>query len=154
MDQAGLWRLRPRRQRLDAFYGSQYEPQNPWGFVFTDWGESIVISGNNSSAIYAVPGLVVHHRDEPAPLIWKNGNGRKSSGGDIVGTTHFPAAWQGALILGGYINNAIWALRINDDGAGFSLEDLPPLIKSSSRSFSCSDRSSSASSVSTRRSAP
>src|SRR5207248_1849797 len=67
--------------------------------------------------------------------IWKNGNGRKVSGGDIVATTHFPEAWQGALIVGGYINNAVWALKISDDGAGFSLEDLPPLVKSSSRSF-------------------
>jgi putative heme-binding domain-containing protein len=135
LDQAGLWRLRPRLQKLEGFYGSQHEPQNPWGFVFTDWGEPIVISGNNSSAIYPVPGLVVNHRDDPPSLIWKNGNARKSSGGDIVGTTHFPDAWQGALIQGGYINNTIWVLKILEDGAGFILEDMPPLIKSSSRSF-------------------
>src|SRR4030095_1716962 len=41
----------------------------------------------------------------------------------------------GALIAGGYINNAVWALRIKEDGSGFALEDLPPLIKSTSRSF-------------------
>jgi putative heme-binding domain-containing protein len=135
LNQAGLWRLRPRLLRLDGFYGSQNEPQNPWGYVFTDWGEPIVIAGNNSSSIYPVPGLVVNHRDDPPALIWKNGNGRKSSGGEIVGTAHFPESWQGVLILGGYINNAVWALKISDDGAGFSLEDLPPLIKSTSRSF-------------------
>src|SRR5262249_27758733 len=44
-------------------------------------------------------------------------------------------AWQGALIVGGYINNAVWALRIRDDGAGLSLEDMPPLIRSTDRSF-------------------
>jgi putative heme-binding domain-containing protein len=82
-----------------------------------------------------VPGLVVNHRDDAPALIWRNGNGRKCSGGDIVGTAHFPDAWQGALITGGYINNSIWALKINDDGAGFALEDLPPLIKSTSREF-------------------
>ncbi|HUR56385.1 MAG TPA: c-type cytochrome, partial [Opitutaceae bacterium] len=32
-------------------------------------------------------------------------------------------------------NNAVWALQIKEDGAGFALEDLPPLIKSTSRSF-------------------
>ncbi|MBI3851601.1 MAG: c-type cytochrome [Verrucomicrobia bacterium] len=135
LEQAGLWRLWPRRLKLEGFYGSEHEPQNPWGYVFTDWGEPIVIAGNNSSSIYPVPGLVLNHRDDPPALIWKNGNGRKSSGGDIVGTTHFPDAWQGVLILGGYINNAVWALKISDDGAGFSLEDLPPLIKSTSRNF-------------------
>ena len=135
LEHAGLWRLRPRLLRAEGFYGSAHEPQNPWGFVFTRWGEPIVLAGNNSSPIYPVPGLVVNHRDDPPALIWKNGNGRKVSGGEIVATAHFPDAWQGALIMGGYINNAVWTVKINDDGAGFSLEDLPPLIKSSSRSF-------------------
>ncbi len=135
LEQAGLWRLRPRLLKLDGFYGSANEPQNPWGWVFTEWGEPIVIAGNNSSHIYPVPGMVANHRDEPPALIWKNGNGRKCSNGDIVGTSHFPDAWQGALIAGGYINNSVWALKIKEDGAGFALEDLPPLIKSTDRSF-------------------
>ena len=135
LEQAGIWRLRPRLLKLDGFYGSANEPQNPWGWIFTEWGEPIVIAGNNSSHIYPVPGLVVNHRDEPPALIWKNGHGRKCSNGDIVGTAHFPDSWQGALIAGGYINNAVWALRVKDDGAGFALEDLPPLITSTNRSF-------------------
>jgi putative heme-binding domain-containing protein len=135
LEKAGLWRFRPRLLRLDGFYGSAHEPQNPWGWVFTDWGEPIVLAGNNHSHIYPVPGMVVNHRDDPPSLIWKNGNGRKCSGGDIVGTAHFPDTWQGVLITGGYINNAVWALQLRDDGAGFALEDLPPLIKSTSRSF-------------------
>ena len=135
VDQAGLWRLRPRLLKLDGFYGSANEPQNPWGWVFNDWGEPIVLAGNNHSHIYPVPGMTASHRDEPPSLIWKNGNGRKCSNGDIVGTAHFPDALQGALIAGGYINNAVWALKIKDDGAGFALEDLPPLLTSTNRSF-------------------
>ena len=65
LEQAGLWRLRPRLLKLDGFYGSANEPQNPWGWVFTEWGEPIVIAGNNSSHIYPVPGLVVNHRAAP-----------------------------------------------------------------------------------------
>src|SRR6185437_6937443 len=68
-------------------------------------------------------------------LIWPQGAGRKVSGGDIVGTTAWPDSWQGALLMGGYINNAVWALGIKDDGAGFRLEDRPPLITSTSQSF-------------------
>ena len=136
LDQAGIWRFNPRRLKLEGFFGSQHEPQNPWGFVFTDWGEPVVLAGNNSSPIYPVPGLVSRRRlDLAPPLIWKTGNGRKVSGGDIVGTTHFPDAWQGALILGGYLNNAVWAVKLADDGSGFRFEDLPPLIKSTHRSF-------------------
>lgn len=135
LEKAGLWRFWPKRLKLEGYYGSEHEPQNPWGFSFTEWGEPIVNAGNNSSPIYPVPGLVANRRNDPPPLIWKNGNGRKTSGGDIVGTTHFPDGWQGLLILGGYINNAVWALRIKDDGAGFMLEDAPPLITSKSRKF-------------------
>lgn len=135
LDQAGIWRFWPHRLKLEGFFGSEHEPQNPWGFVFTHWGEPIVLAGNNSSPIYPVPGLILNHRSAPPPLIWKNGNGRKTSGGDIVGTSHFPDSWQGLLILGGYINNAVWTLKISDDNSGFVLEDSPALIKSSSRSF-------------------
>ena len=67
--------------------------------------------------------------------IWVNARGRKTSGPDIVANSHWPAEWQGALILGGYINNAVWALKIEDDGAGFRVSDLPPLITSTHTSF-------------------
>jgi putative heme-binding domain-containing protein len=135
MNEAGLWRFTPKLKKLEAFYGSVHEPQNPWGYVFTDWGEPIVIAGNNSSMIYPVPGLTSSHFSLAPHLIWKNGGGRKSSGADIVGTSHFPDDWQGAIITGGYINNAVWVLDIKDDGAGFALVDREPLIKSSSRNF-------------------
>ncbi|HVK59277.1 MAG TPA: PVC-type heme-binding CxxCH protein [Candidatus Kapabacteria bacterium] len=135
MNQAGLWRFQPKLKKLEAFYGSVHEPQNPWGYVFTDWGEPIVIAGNNSSMIYPVPGLTSSHFSLPPHLIWKNGGGRKSSGADIVGTAHFPDDWQGVIITGGYINNAVWVLEMRDDGSGFALVDRDPLIKSSSRNF-------------------
>lgn len=135
LDQAGLWRFRTRRLKLEGFYGSQHEPQNPWGFVFTQWGEPIVLAGNNSSPIYPVPGLVSARREAAPPLIWIKGQGRKVSGGDIVGTRHFPDGWQGRLLVGGYINNAVWSLTVKDDGAGFALEDAPPLLTSTSRDF-------------------
>jgi len=135
LNEAGLWRLRPKLLKLEGFYGAEHEPQNPWGFIFTDWGEPIVMAGNNSSPIYPVPGLVSHRKVEPPTLIWRNGNGRKVSGGDIVGTSHFPAEWQGKLIVGGYINNAVWSLNIVEDGAGFALEDFKPLITTTNRTF-------------------
>jgi putative heme-binding domain-containing protein len=127
-----LW---PRRLRLEGYYGSAAEPQNPWGFVFTKWGEPIELAGNNHSIIYPVPGLVPGGKPGQPALIWPNGHGRKMSGGEIVETAHFPDAWQGRLVIGGYLNNALWALVIRDDGSGFALEDAPPLLTSSDSSF-------------------
>jgi putative heme-binding domain-containing protein len=135
LDQAGIWRLNTRTLKLEGFYGSAAEPQNPWGFVFTDWGEPIELAGNNHSIIYPVPGLVKHPKPAQPTLIWPTGRGRKMSGGEIVGTAHFPDAWQGHLIVGGYINNAIWTMTLHDDGAGFLLKDAEPLITSTHGSF-------------------
>ena len=135
LDQAGIWRLWPKRLKLEGFYGSAAEPQNPWGFVFTDWGEPIELAGNNSSIIYPVPGLVPKSRPDQPTLIWKDGRGRKMSGGEIVQTAHFPDAWQGRLIVAGYINNAVWAMNMADDGAGFALTDAEPLMTTTNKSF-------------------
>jgi putative heme-binding domain-containing protein len=135
LNKAGIWRLRPRAQKLEGFYGSEHEPQNPWGHVFNEWNEHIVLAGNNSSPIFPDPGLVPNRRDDAPPLIWPTGNGRKCSGGDFVANTHWPDDWQGRLILGGYINNAVWSANVVDDDAGFRFEDGPPLIRSTRREF-------------------
>ncbi len=135
LDQAGLWRLDPRAVRLSSFWGSAADPQNPWGWVFTDGGEPLVVAGNNGGVYYPVPEMIAGHDDRRAGNIWVNARGRKSSGPDIVGTAHFPPEWQGVMLDGGYINNAVWSLKIEDDGAGFRAKDLPPLITSGHRSF-------------------
>src|SRR4030095_8066885 len=66
------------------------------------------------------------------------GKGRKTSGPEIIETRHFPDEWQGAMIVGGYLNNAVWTLKIEDDSAGFRIVDhptLPHLITSTSGAF-------------------
>jgi len=135
LDQAGIWRLNTRTLRLEGFYGSAADPQNPWGFVFTDWGEVLELAGNNSVVIYPTPGMVKHTKPAQPANIWPTGRGRKMSGGEIVGTTHFPDHWQGRLIVGGYLNNGVWTMTIHDDGAGFRLEDAEPLVTSTHSSF-------------------
>ncbi len=135
LDEAGFWRLRPRQLRLDSFYGGPAEPQNPWGFTFTDWGQMLINAGNNGGISYPLPEMIRGHKPGSRENLWPTARGRKTSGPDIVANSHWPADWQGAMILGGYINNAIWALKIEDDGAGFRLTDLPPLITSTDQSF-------------------
>jgi putative heme-binding domain-containing protein len=135
LDQAGIWRLNTRTLQLEGFYGSAADPQNPWGFVFTDWGEALELAGNNSVVIYPVPGMVKRPKPAQPANIWPTGRGRKMSGGEIVGTPHFPDHWQGRLIVGGYLNNGVWTMSIHDDGAGFRLEDTEPLVTSTHSSF-------------------
>src|SRR6202012_5706359 len=42
------------------------------------------------------------------------------------------------IVTGGYINNAVWTLKVAQDGAGFKITDdakLPPLVQSTHGSF-------------------
>jgi putative heme-binding domain-containing protein len=137
LDEAGLWRFRPREHRLDAFYGGAADPQNPWGWVWTKWGQPVVVAGNNGTIYYPMPELIRGWQGGRRDSIWA-GKGRKTSGPEIIETRHFPEEWQGAMIAGGYLNNAVWTLKIEDDGAGFRIVDHPtlaPLITSSSGAF-------------------
>ena len=124
LDEAGFWRYRPREGRLDSFYGGPAEPQNPWGFVWTDWGQPLMCAGNNGGIYWPLPEMIRGYRYGRRDQIWENARGRKSSGPDIVGTAHLPPEWQGVMLTGGYINNAVWALKIEDDGAGFKISDF------------------------------
>ena len=139
LDEAGFWRYRPREGRLDSFYGGPADPQNPWGFVWTDWGQMLMVAGNNGGIYYPLPEMIRGHRYGRREQIWKNARGRKSSGPDIIGTAHLPPEWQGVMLTGGYINNAVWALKIEDDGAGFAIADFGLRIADSEKADAASN---------------
>jgi putative heme-binding domain-containing protein len=137
LNEAGLWCFRPREHRLDAFFGGAADPQNPWGWVWTKWGQPIVVAGNNGAMYYPMPEMIRGWQNGRRDSIW-DGKGRKTSGPEIIETRFFPTEWQGAMIVGGYINNAVWTLKIEENGAGFRVVDhpsLPHLITSNSGAF-------------------
>jgi putative heme-binding domain-containing protein len=138
LDEAGLWRFRPREHRLDAFFGGAADPQNPWGWTFTKWGQPLISAGNSGNMYYPVPEMIRGFQGGRRETIWADGRGRKTSNPEIIESAHFPDEWQGALVTGGYINNAVWTLRISPDGAGFKIDEnpaLPPLVQSAHGSF-------------------
>ncbi len=138
LDEAGLWRLRPREQRLDAFFGGPADPQNPWGWTFTRWGQPLISAGNSGNMYFPAPELIRGFQGGRRETVWVTGRGRKTSNPEIIESAHFPAEWQGALVTGGYINNAVWTLAVSQDGAGLKVDDhpaLPPLVQSAHGSF-------------------
>jgi putative heme-binding domain-containing protein len=135
LDEAGYFRFRPRRQQLDAFWGGPADPQNPWGFAWDEWGALFVQAGNNGRLDDALPSAFAGGIAKRPPNIWPEAKGRKSSNPDLVENAHFPPEWQGLLITGGYINRAVWALKLTPDGAGWKAADHMPLIKSTHESF-------------------
>ncbi len=138
LDEAGLWRYRPREQRLDAFFGGAADPQNPWGWTFTKWGVPLISAGNSGNMYYPTPEMIRGYQGGRRETIWATGRGRKTSNPEIIESAHFPDEWQGALVTGGYINNAVWTLAIEQDGSGVKAVDhptLPPLVQSAHGSF-------------------
>jgi putative heme-binding domain-containing protein len=138
LEQAGLWRYRPNEQRLDAFFGGAADPQNPWGWTFTHWGQPLISAGNSGNMYYALPEMIRGYQEGRRDTIWAEGRGRKTSNPELIESSHFPPEWQGAIVTGGYINNAVWTLRVEQDGAGFKITDdpkLPALVQSTHGSF-------------------
>jgi putative heme-binding domain-containing protein len=138
LEEAGFFRYRPREGRLDAFYGGKGDPQNPWGWVWTRWGQPLLVAGNNGTMFYPLPEMIRGVQGGRRDTIWVNGKSRKTSGPEILESPDFPTEWQGAMIAAGYINRTVWTLKIEDDGAGFRIVDhptLPPLMTSTHEAF-------------------
>ena len=135
LEEAGYFRFNPRTMKLTPFWGGAGDPQNPWGFVWDDWGNLFVQAGNNGSIQDALVSAFEGGCGPRPPQIWEGAKGRKASNPEFVGTAHFPPDWQGRLIVPGYINNAVWTLRFSPNGSTFKAVDDVPLIKSSHGSF-------------------
>ena len=85
LKKAGIWRLRPRTLQLESFLGQDRGPQNPWGIVFDDWGQPIMVAGNGQGIYYLLPSLIhTDHFLDPRQ-IWDRQN-IKLCGVDIIGT--------------------------------------------------------------------
>jgi putative heme-binding domain-containing protein len=133
LDKAGVWRLRPGTLHLDPFLGNDMGPQNPYGVVFDDWGQPIMVAGNGQGIYYLVPAMIRTRHFLPYAQIWDRT--QKLAGVDLLESRHLPADVQGTLVAGGFLNNAVYWFRIEEDGSGFRAKSLPPLIVSSHPSF-------------------
>ncbi|HZE97143.1 MAG TPA: PVC-type heme-binding CxxCH protein [Planctomycetota bacterium] len=137
LDKAGVWRMREKRGRLDPFLGDDMGPQNPYGIVFDDYGQPIMVAGNGQGVYYMVPAMIRTRHFQQYQQIWTKTN--KLAGADLIGTAAMPDAVQGVMVCGGFLNNAVYWFQILDDGSGFRVKDLPALIVSKSPAFRAVD---------------
>lgn len=121
--QAGVFRLRPKTLHLDPLLDDFMGPGNPWGVVFDDFGQSFVIDGAGGIS-YLTPGSIPAKRRLPLPLIGKPGG---YCGVDDLG--------DGSFGLGDYKKNQVTRFRTPEDGGGFTVEFLEPLLRSKHRNF-------------------
>jgi glucose/arabinose dehydrogenase len=134
LEKAGAWRYWPKRQRLDPFLGWDRGPQNPWGVVFDDWGQPIMIAGNGQGVYYLLPNMIrTTHFLDPKQI--GDTKGAKFCGVDIIGTRAMPDEAQGRMVAGSVMNNSVYWWTLEEAGSGFVAKNLPPLMTSSSTSF-------------------
>ncbi len=139
LDQAGIWRLRPRTLRMDGYFNHATAGANCWGVVSDDWGQVFHKSGDRPAGYYSQPGLVRAATGfapadyDPVGAIMKSK--LKTTAIDILGSTALPDALQGCAVLAGFFASTVDVHRLIDDGSGFRTEELPKLVVSSNNAF-------------------
>jgi putative heme-binding domain-containing protein len=137
LDKAGVWRMREKRGRLDPFLGDDMGPQNPYGIVYDNYGQPIVVAGNGQGVYYLLPAMIRTRHFQQYAQIWTKTN--KLAGADIIETAAMPDNVQGVMVAGGFLNNAVYWFQILEDGSGFRVKDLPALLVSKSPVFRAVD---------------
>jgi mono/diheme cytochrome c family protein/glucose/arabinose dehydrogenase len=136
LDKAGVWRLNPRTERMDGFFGGGKAGANCWGVAFDDYNQIFHKSGDRPDGYYLVPGMVrLADPDEYHPVGPLFFSSPKTTSLEIIGTKALPDAIQGCALIGGYFGNVVELHRFMDDGSGFKTEQLPKLVTSTDTSF-------------------
>ncbi|HRE80124.1 MAG TPA: DUF1080 domain-containing protein [Opitutaceae bacterium] len=136
LEKAGLWRYRPRTQTLDSFFNGGKAGYNCWGVTFDDYGQMFHKSGDRPAGYYSTPGLIrLSNPDDYHPTGALFATDIKTTAIELLGSDSLPEDLQGCAVIAGYFGNVVELHRIQDDGSGFKTEQLPKLVKSSSRDF-------------------
>jgi mono/diheme cytochrome c family protein len=133
---AGVWRMRPRTQQLEGFFGGNKAGSNCWGVAIDDFGQIFHKSGDRPEGYWSVPGLVsVSDPDDYHPVGGMFRSASKTTSLEFLGSAALPDAVQGAAVTAGFFVNTIDLHFLQDDGAGFISKRGPHLIKSSNPAF-------------------
>lgn len=128
---AGIFEYHPASGRLNVFLANSHPP-NPWGHLINRWGwhfdsetsgslgtNLILPTGNQTGSDILVPG----------------GESDKHCGPELLSGRHLPDDWQGSLLSNQFKQNRVVRWTFSDDGSGFALKAMPPLIASTDRAF-------------------
>ena len=139
LDQAAIWRLRPRTLRLEGFFNHARAGANCWGVVTDDWGNIFHKAGDRPAGYYSQPGLVraatgfTPDDYDRVAAIFKSDV--KTVSIDLLGSKALPDDAQGCAVIAGFMASKVEMHRILDDGAGFRTEQMPTLLRSTSNAF-------------------
>ena len=139
MSDAGVWRYDPRTEDMRVFASVPFA--NPWGHVFDRWGQNFIADASDGLNYWAAPmsGFIPYPQKHPGGWIANKGwdklplvvprKRRPSSGCELVATRQFPDAAQGNYLLNNVIGfQGVLQHTLKDSGAGYSGEEIDPLI--------------------------
>lgn len=146
LSDAGVWRYDPRREDMRVFVSVPFA--NPWGHVFDRWGQDFVADASDGLNYWAAPmsGYIPYPKKHPGGWIANKGwdklplivprKRRPSSGCELVATRQFPDSAQGNYLLNNVIGfQGVLQHSLGDSGAGYSGEEIEPLIRCDDRNF-------------------
>ena len=124
----GVYQYNPRTRDLRIF--ASVGVGNPWGHVFTKWGQSFFV--DNPRVHYLSPATGNSGQRVRLNHLLST---EKQCGGDLATGTHLPEDIRGQLLTCRFKSRAIIRYEFTDSGAGFSANVLPPLISSKHPNF-------------------
>ena len=137
---AGVFRYEPRSQKFDVYVS--YGFANPHGHVFDRYGQDIVVDGTGANPYHAA--LFSGHLEYPdkhnrPPQVYQQRT-RPCPGMEYLTGTHFPAEFQGNLLVGNVIGfQGILRYRISPQDSSIAGAELEPIISSTDPNFRPSD---------------
>jgi len=135
LNSGGVFRFDPRNCRLEIMYRGLW---NPWGHQFDKYGQSFLSDGAGFSGVtWGMPGAIFEAYTGATNKLGSVSPGAypKFCGLEIIGSTHFPADWQGNLITCDFRAHRIVRFSIADQGAGYVTQELGDLLRSDSVNF-------------------
>jgi putative heme-binding domain-containing protein len=131
-----VWRFNPRTWEVERYI--PYNFANPHGHVFDRWGQDFMTDGTGNVNYYALP--FSGHLPEPLkhssyfPFFPQRS--RPSGGTEFLSSGHFPEEFQGNYLIANVIGfRGIFRYKVNDDGSGFSADELEPIVQSDDLNF-------------------
>ena len=132
----GVWRFDPHSHRLERY--SQVDVNNPWGFAFDYWEQSVIADASDGENWWALPVSAKMPFGIENPRVGKfvPKRSRPTSGSEFVHSRHFPDEQQGDYMTGNCIGFlGISLAKPQDDGSGFTGKLNGDLLSSSDGNF-------------------
>ena len=129
--QAGVYRLRPGRLELHGLLDDFMGPGNPWGVVFDDWGQSLVVDGAGGVSYLTPASIPAKHRLR----LGRIGNPGGYCGVEMLNGRNMPESMRGQFVINDFKSNTVKRFELQPDGSGFKLDWREPVLKSSHRKF-------------------